>query len=191
MGTFVEVPHDRVFQFEGFSLDVTRRVLRNGDREVDLRPKSFDVLCCLVQHGGQLVTKDELLRSVWPGVTVSDKSLARCVSDIRLSLDDRDQRIVKTVPGRGYLLAASVLQLSTDGRLAKKKSAAGRIAGAAVDRRAAVHQHERRSGPGVLQRRDHRGHHGRPGPAQGLLRDRPQHDVHLQGKSDRRARDRA
>ena len=108
MGTSVEVPHDRVFQFEGFSLDMTRRVLRNGDREVELRPKSFDVLCCLVQHGGQLATKDELLRSAWPGVTVSDDLLARCVSDIRRSLDDRDQRIVKTVPVRGYLLAASV-----------------------------------------------------------------------------------
>ena len=70
------------------------------------------------------MTKDELFRSVWPGLAVSEESLTRCVSDIRQSLDDRDQRMVKTVPGRGYLLAAPVLQVPTDGCPARKKPAA-------------------------------------------------------------------
>ena len=124
MGTFVGVPHEQVFQFEGFTLDVTRRTLRAADRDIELRPRSFDVLCCLLRHGGQLVTKDEVLRNVWPGITVSDESLTRCVSDIRLSLGDREQRIVKTVPGRGYLLAVPVLQMVAENGLAQFAGAA-------------------------------------------------------------------
>jgi DNA-binding winged helix-turn-helix (wHTH) protein len=138
MGTFVEALYDRVFQFEGFTLDVTRRVLRTVDRDIELRPKSFDVLCCLVQHGGQLVTKDEVLRSVWPGIAVSDESLTRCVSDIRHSLGDRDQRIVKTMPGRGYLLAVPVLQVATDGRLAQLAGAVREPAAPALPDRPSI-----------------------------------------------------
>jgi TolB-like protein/DNA-binding winged helix-turn-helix (wHTH) protein len=102
-----EIAH-KIFRFEGFTLDVMRRSLRHGDRDVDLRPKSFDVLRCLVEQAGQLVTKDELIESVWPNVVVTDESLTRCVSDVRLALGDSDQRIVKTIPRRGYLLAAPV-----------------------------------------------------------------------------------
>ena len=98
----------RVYAFEGFTLNATSRSLKADDCDLELRPKSFDVLCCLVEHAGELVPKDEILRKVWPGIRVTDESLARCVSDIRRSLDDREQRIVKTVPGRGYLLAVPV-----------------------------------------------------------------------------------
>jgi TolB-like protein len=106
--------YDTVFAFEGFTLDVARRALRMADRDIDLRPKSFDVLCCLVERAGQLVTKDEILQKVWPDLSVSDYSLTRCVSDIRLSLDDREQRIVKTIPGRGYILAAPIARPAPD-----------------------------------------------------------------------------
>lgn len=104
MGAFDQ----KTYQFEGFTLDMTRRILRVMDREIKLRPKSFDVLCCLVEHAGQLVTKDDIIRNVWAGLTVTDESLARCVSDIRLSLCDRDRHIIKTIPPRGYLLAVPV-----------------------------------------------------------------------------------
>jgi DNA-binding winged helix-turn-helix (wHTH) protein len=102
----MDTPHDRVFRFERFTLDMTRRRLCADDREIALRAKSFDVLCCLVGHAGRLVAKDDIIGTVWPGVIVTDESLARCVSDIRLALDDRAQRIVKTISGRGYMLAA-------------------------------------------------------------------------------------
>src|SRR5437016_139084 len=102
------------FGFEGFTLDMPRRLLRTVDHDVELRPKSFDVLCCLVERAGHLVTKDEILRTVWPGLNVTDDSLTRCVSDIRLSLGDREQRIVKTLPGRGYILAVPISRLAPD-----------------------------------------------------------------------------
>src|SRR5205814_8706259 len=49
-----------------------------------------------------------VLRAVWPGLTVSDASIAQCVSEIRGALRDREQRIIRTVPGRGYVFAASL-----------------------------------------------------------------------------------
>jgi adenylate cyclase len=50
--------------------------------------------------------KDEIIQAVWPDVTVTEESLTRCVSDIRLALNDSRQRIIKTLPRRGYMLAA-------------------------------------------------------------------------------------
>ena len=64
---------------------MTRRILRDGDGEVRLRARSFDVLCCLVRRPGQIATKREIIKAVWPNTIVSDESLARCVSDIRLA----------------------------------------------------------------------------------------------------------
>src|SRR5262245_32094319 len=110
----------RTYQFEGFILDATRRILRGDDRELELRPKSFDVLCCLVEHAGEVVTKEHIISTVWPGLAVTDESLTRCVSDIRLSLGDR-QCIVKTIPRRGYLFA-SPTSLLTAGRVERPAS---------------------------------------------------------------------
>ncbi|MFB9267190.1 winged helix-turn-helix domain-containing protein [Bradyrhizobium erythrophlei] len=99
-----------IFQFEGYTLDVTRGSLRAGDREVELRPKSFEVLRYLVENASRLVPKEELFGAIWPGIFVGDDSLARCVSEVRSALRDEHQRIIKTVPRRGYLFAATVSQ---------------------------------------------------------------------------------
>src|SRR5580658_2484125 len=100
--------NETTYRFEGFALDLRRGCLRGQLGEVDLRPKSFEVLRYLVENAGRLVPKDELIKAVWPDVIVSDESLARCVSDVRQALDDRAQRIVRTVPRRGYLFAVSL-----------------------------------------------------------------------------------
>jgi adenylate cyclase len=73
-----------------------------------LRPKSFEVLCYLVENAGRLVPKEELIKAIWRNVSVTDESLARCVSDVRLALDDSEQRIIRTLLRRGYLFAAAV-----------------------------------------------------------------------------------
>ncbi len=98
----------RAFRFGDFTLDLTRGALCAGDRPVDLRPKSFGVLAQLVQNAGRLVPKDELMQAIWPDVVVSDESLAKCVSEVRAALGDAEQRLVKTVPRRGYLFDAPV-----------------------------------------------------------------------------------
>jgi TolB-like protein/DNA-binding winged helix-turn-helix (wHTH) protein len=94
--------------FEAYTLDLRRGCLRKVDREIDLRPKSFEVLRHLVENAGRLVSKDELVKTVWPDVLVTDESLTQCVSEVRRALGDGEQRLIKTVPRRGYLFAASV-----------------------------------------------------------------------------------
>jgi adenylate cyclase len=103
-----------MFQFADYTLDVVRGSLRTTDREVELRPKSFAVLCYLVEHAGRLVTKEELIKTIWPNVVVTEESLTRCVSDVRNALGDGDQTIIKTIPRRGYRFAAPVSRLRSD-----------------------------------------------------------------------------
>jgi DNA-binding winged helix-turn-helix (wHTH) protein len=98
-------PLEREFKFEGFTLDLKRGCLRGAGGEIELRPKSFEVLRYLVEDAGRLVPRDELIKAVWPNLVVTDESLTRCVSDVRLALGDRSQQIIRTVPRRGYLLA--------------------------------------------------------------------------------------
>lgn len=98
----------RVLQFESFTLDLDRSRLLGPAGEVPLRPKSFDVVCHLLESAGRVVTKDELMKAVWPGVTVSDESLAQCVSEIRRALGEAGPRILKTVPRRGYAIDVPV-----------------------------------------------------------------------------------
>jgi TolB-like protein/Tfp pilus assembly protein PilF len=100
--------------FQGFTIDLKRGCLRDADDEIELRPKSFEVLRYLVENAGRLVSKDELVRAVWPEVVVTDNSLTRCVSDVRQALRDSDQRTIKTVPRRGYLFAAAVSLQAND-----------------------------------------------------------------------------
>jgi TolB-like protein/DNA-binding winged helix-turn-helix (wHTH) protein len=94
--------------FEGFELVPSRRQIKGAAGDIDLRPKSFDVLLHLVRAAGRVVAKDELLDAIWPDVTVSDESLERCVSDIRSALGDDQRKILKTVSRRGYLFAAEL-----------------------------------------------------------------------------------
>src|SRR5262245_45851702 len=98
----------RVYCFEGHTLDLDRLCLVGPSGHADLRPKSFNVLRYLVEHAGRVVGKDEVIEAVWPDVTVTDESLTRCISDIRRALGDGDQRIIKTVPRRGYLIDVPV-----------------------------------------------------------------------------------
>lgn len=78
----------------------------------------------LVENAGRLVSKDELAKVVWRDVVVTDESLSRCMSDIRLALCDSGQRLIKTVPRRGYLLAVPVSEVAGNVRLTGEAPAA-------------------------------------------------------------------
>lgn len=94
------------FHFADFDVDLERGELRVGGVVIALRPKSFVLLVYLARHPGRLLTKDELIEAVWPDVAVTDDSLVQCVSELRAALGDGNQRLIKTVPRRGYLLDA-------------------------------------------------------------------------------------
>jgi DNA-binding winged helix-turn-helix (wHTH) protein len=91
-------PLEKEFEFEGLTLNLRRGCLRGAGGEIELRPKSFEVLRYLAETAGRLVPEDELMKAVWPHVIVIDEPLARCVSDVRLALSDRQQQIIRTVP---------------------------------------------------------------------------------------------
>ena len=99
----------RVWRFDRFALDLARGCLRAGDQTIDLRPKTFEVLCYLAENAGRLVPKQELFEAVWPDVSVCDDSLVQCIRELRQKLGDDDRRLIKTVSRRGYLLDATVL----------------------------------------------------------------------------------
>ena len=76
--------------------------LRVDDRIVRLRPQTAAVLMHLLLHPDQVVGKDELLAAVWPGVIVTENSLAQCIAEIRRELGAANQDAVQTIPRRGY-----------------------------------------------------------------------------------------
>jgi DNA-binding winged helix-turn-helix (wHTH) protein/serine/threonine protein kinase len=100
-------PSGNIWQFAGCELDERRRELRVRGTTVDIEAKPFEVLRQLLVHAGEVVTKNELLESVWPGVAVVDGSLATAVSKVRKLLDDEGE-VIATVPRVGYKLAVLV-----------------------------------------------------------------------------------
>ncbi|MGC2620408.1 MAG: winged helix-turn-helix domain-containing protein, partial [Acidobacteriaceae bacterium] len=82
---------------------------RAGER-VALSPKAFEVLACLVANPGRIISKDELMKTVWPDSFVEEGNLAQHISGLRKAMGDRADLIV-TVPGRGYQFAAPVEQV--------------------------------------------------------------------------------
>src|SRR5215469_11901660 len=103
-----------MFRFAGYTLDIARNLVRTADREVALRPKSFELLRYLVENPDRLVTKEELLKAIWPKVIVTDHVLINCVSEVRQAIGDDDQAIIKTIPRRGYRFTAPVLRVATE-----------------------------------------------------------------------------
>ena len=77
---------------------------------INLTDKAFDALVYLVEHAGRLVTKDELLRALWPTTVVEENSLYVTISALRRNLKDESggERLIATVAGRGYQFVAEV-----------------------------------------------------------------------------------
>ncbi|RZV35818.1 MAG: hypothetical protein EX272_09805, partial [Chromatiales bacterium] len=109
-GATARQQHDG-FEFAGFTLDLDRAALLKDGADLGLRPQVIDVLCYLVERAGSLVTKEELLASIWGDKAVTDDSLTHCIIEIRKALDDVDRRIVRTVPRRGFVFDIPVRRL--------------------------------------------------------------------------------
>ncbi len=106
------------YRFGPFHLDVRERRLSRGDETIPLRLKVFDTLVVLVENAGRLVTKQELLDSVWPETTVEENNLNHNVSVLRKALGERatGQEYIETVPRVGYRFAAPVESTNGDGQ---------------------------------------------------------------------------
>jgi DNA-binding winged helix-turn-helix (wHTH) protein/Tfp pilus assembly protein PilF len=98
------------YRFGPFLVDrAGYRVLR-GEHQLDLTPKLIDLLLHLLDHAGELVTKEELLEAIWRDANVTDNALAQAVSDLRDALGDEpaSPTYIKTVARRGYRFVAPV-----------------------------------------------------------------------------------
>ena len=100
-----------IYRFGDFTLDVSRGSLAKGGEEIKLRPKVYETLKYLLENPGRLISKQELMEAVWPDAFVTDDSLVQCTVELRRALDDGTQRLLKTVPRRGYLFSAEVTQI--------------------------------------------------------------------------------
>jgi TolB-like protein/Flp pilus assembly protein TadD len=104
-----------VYEFGPYRIDRGERLLRRGQEVVPLPPKAVDLLLALVERGGEVVEKDQLLRVVWPNTFVEEGSLAQNVSLLRRTLgDSRSAPYIATIAKRGYRFAAGVATIRED-----------------------------------------------------------------------------
>lgn len=99
---------DVQYDFAGARFDPRGGVLTVGGRTVSLRPRTASVLRYLLDHAGEVVSKDDLLREIWPDLVVTENSLAQCVMEIRRELGDAQETLLRTLHRRGYLLETRV-----------------------------------------------------------------------------------
>lgn len=97
------------YRFGEFTLNESTRKLQRGESVVAVNPKAFDVLCCLVERAGQVVSRDELLRFVWPDAVVEEANLSQQIFGLRRALGDCSGYIA-TLPGRGYQFVEPVTE---------------------------------------------------------------------------------
>src|ERR1044071_5615007 len=105
---------DSVLKFDQFQLDRAGGTLLGHVGPVPLTPKALALLEYLAARPGRLVTKQELLDAIWPGVYVADGALKVCIREIRRALGDdaRTPRIIETAHRRGYRFIAAVTEVS-------------------------------------------------------------------------------
>lgn len=99
----------RIYRFEAFRLDADARHLSRRGNLVHLTPKEFDLLALLVENAGRVVSKDDILRSVWHDAEVEEGNLTQTISLLRKVIGgDHGHEIIETVPRHGYLFKAAV-----------------------------------------------------------------------------------
>ncbi len=129
-----------ILQFGPVTLIPDERIVLKSGKAVALTPKAYDLLAFLAANPGRLLTKDELMRAVWPDAIVEESNLAYNVSAIRKALGDGGdaEQYIETVPKRGYRFIAQVDRVQNQPAVAREPRrpwmlvAAGLILGALV-----------------------------------------------------------
>lgn len=112
------------YEFGRFRIDTEDRLLLKDGEVVQLAPKVFDILLVLVEKGGRVLDKDELMQKVWADTFVEEGNLARNVSTLRKALGESEEgrQYIETIPRRGYRFVASVKEISADMVLVRESS---------------------------------------------------------------------
>ena len=98
------------FCFADHTLDTGRRELRHGSEAVAVEPQVFDLLVYLLQNRDRVVSKDDLIASVWGGRIVSDSTLTSRINAARKAVGDsgEDQKLIRTIPRKGLRFVGAV-----------------------------------------------------------------------------------
>ena len=109
------------FEFGPFLLDPAKRSLLRDGIPQPLTPKAFDLLALLVRHRARVLSKEELLSTLWPETFVEEANLSQQIFVIRRTLngDSESAEYIATIPRRGYRFTAQVIERSEIERLAE------------------------------------------------------------------------
>jgi TolB-like protein len=99
-----------IYYFSDFVLDTGRREMRRGENQIPLEPQVFDLLEFLIRARDRVVSRDELLDTIWRGRTVSDATLSSRVNAARTAVGDNGeaQRLIRTLPRKGIRFVGEV-----------------------------------------------------------------------------------
>src|SRR5215469_1837155 len=99
-----------LYKFGRFRVDAEKELLLHGNETVPVTPKTFQILLVLLRHSKEVVTKDDLMKQVWPDTFVEEANLGRNIFLLRKALGEspQDHRYILTVPGCGYRFAEDV-----------------------------------------------------------------------------------
>jgi len=99
-----------IYKFGKFQIEALARTVRREEEVVTLNRRAFEVLLYFVQNPGRVLTRDELLKNVWPDTFVDENSLAQSISVLRRALEEKpgDNSYIVTLPGRGYQFVSPV-----------------------------------------------------------------------------------
>ncbi|MEO6391886.1 MAG: winged helix-turn-helix domain-containing protein [Pyrinomonadaceae bacterium] len=105
-----------LYDFGPYRVDASERVLRCGNEVVPLAPKAFELLLALVENSGHVVTKDQLMKRIWPDTFVEEANLSHNIYKLReaLSAGHNGEKYIETVPRRGYRFVAQVTATRED-----------------------------------------------------------------------------
>ncbi len=107
------------YTIAGWTIDVDSDRLIRTDQIVKLEPKIMQVLICLIEHQGQIVSKDYLMQTVWPDVVVTDHPITRAISSLRKIFQDNPKypQVIETISKKGYRLICSAEVVDETGTL--------------------------------------------------------------------------
>ncbi len=106
-----------VYEFGPFQMDPDKQILLRGNDPIPVTPKAFETLLVLVRRSREVVSKEELLKEVWPNSFVEESNLSQNIFLLRKALGDtaENRKYIVTLPGRGYRFAATVRTVTEQG----------------------------------------------------------------------------
>jgi len=98
------------FVFANHVLDVGRRELRRNGEHIAVEPQVFDLLIYLVEHRDRVVSKDDLIATIWHGRIVSESTLTSRINAARKAVGDsgKDQGVIRTIARKGFRFVGEV-----------------------------------------------------------------------------------